>query len=212
MVAQSDFVTAEFLRLCVQVTSAHARAEITGGIPCRRFRRGKNIRSENLHGNVQERCVFLYFSSVRFVIAGVHDQKDEVEIHLAMAVEFLHELREEHAVLPARNTNRDFIALRDEAVFLYRQHERRPKHFPISSDDGTFYFLIFFQLLGHLRPSLITSLSRFRTRPIFLLSPRPRRSAPPRTAQTRYCPEPEAYTRPLPSQPFPNPPPTREFP
>ena len=58
---------------------------------------------------MQQRGVALDFLAVDFVIAGIHDEVDQLKRHLAVALQLLQKLCHQHGVLTAGNADGDLI-------------------------------------------------------------------------------------------------------
>ena len=100
VVAQCDLVAAQLLGLAVEVAAAHPGAEIAGvlvGVVGHR----EDVALEDGHGDVEKLGVGFDLLAVDLVVAGVHHEKDQLEGHIAVALQLLHELCHQHRVLAA---------------------------------------------------------------------------------------------------------------
>ena len=141
MMSQRDFVAAKLLRFLVQVAAAHAGAEVArrlitvvGDI--------KDVRLKYCDGNVQQRGVALDLLAVDFIIAGVHDEVDELKRNLAVALQFLQELGHKHRILAAGDADGDLVPGLDQLVPLDGHDEGRPKLLAEFFDNAALDFLI----------------------------------------------------------------------
>ena len=71
------------------------------------------------------------------------------ERNLAVALQLLHELCEQHGVLAARDAHRDAVALLNQLVPLDCEDKRIPDGFSEFFDDAPLYHLAGRQLFGH---------------------------------------------------------------
>ena len=154
MVPKSDLVAAELLRAAVQVAPAHAGAEITGGL-AGAVRNFKYIALEDRDGNVQKRRIALDFPAVELVVARVHHEKDKLKGKVAVLLQLLHELCQQHGVLAAGDAHGDPVAGLDHLVPLHRFDERIPQHLAVFCYIAALNKLIWFKGSCHGYASLI---------------------------------------------------------
>ena len=151
VVAQGDFVAAQFLGLAVQMAAAHPCAEVAGvlvGV----VGNGKNVALENRYRDVQQFGVGLDLLAVDLVVAGVHHQKDQFKGHVAVSLQFLHQLCHQHGVFAARDADGDLVACLYQFIALDRYDKGRPQFPAVFFDDTAFDHLIGFQFTFHLFP------------------------------------------------------------
>ena len=148
VVAEGDLVAAELARLAVEIAAAHPRAEVTRRL-VNAARDLENVRGEDRDRDVQQRCVLLDFLAVDGVVAGVHDKIDDLERHVAVALQQLQELGHEHGVLSTGDARGDAVAGRNEVVLLDGRDERRPEPLVIGLLDAALDLLIGFELSAH---------------------------------------------------------------
>ena len=141
MMSQRDFVAAKFLRFLVQVAAAHAGAEVAGRL-ITVVGNIKDVRLKYCDGNVQQRGVALDLLAVDFIIAGVHDEVDELKRNLAVALQFLQELGHKHRILAAGDADGDLVPGLDQLVPLDGHNEGRPKLLAEFFDNAALDFLI----------------------------------------------------------------------
>ena len=148
VVAKGDLVAAELARLAVEIAAAHARAEVARRL-LDAARDIENIRLKDRDRDVQQRCVALNLLPVDGVVAGVHDEINDLERHVAMPLQQLQELGHEHGVLAAGDAHRDPVAGGNEFVLLDGGDERRPEHLVEFFLDAALDQLIGFELSAH---------------------------------------------------------------
>ena len=151
VVAQCNFIAAQLLGLAVQVAAAHPGAEIAGifvGV----VGHGKNVAFKNRHRDVQQLCIRLDFLAVDLIVAGVHHQKHQLEGHVAVALQLLHELCHQHGVLAAGDTHGNAVTCLHQLVALHGHDKRRPQFLAVFFDDAAFDQLIGFQISLHNTP------------------------------------------------------------
>ena len=148
MVAEGDLVAAELARLAVEIAAAHPRAEVARRLPGG-TRDLENVRGENRDRDVQQRRIVFDLLPVGGVVAGVHDKIDDLERHVAVALQQLQELCHEHGVLAAGDARGDAVAGRDEVILLDGRDERRPEPLVIGLLDAALDLLIGFELSAH---------------------------------------------------------------
>ena len=148
VVAECDLVAAERLRLAVKIAAAHAGAQVArvlfavvGDL--------EYVSLENGDRDVQQRGVAFDLVAVDLIIAGVHDEENDLERDLAVPLEQLHQLGHQHGVLAARDADGDLIICLDELIALDGDNERGPELFAVLFDDASFDQLVRFQFAFH---------------------------------------------------------------
>ena len=149
VMSQRNLVAPQLLGLAVQVAPAHARAEIAR-VVLAAVGHVEHIRFKNLDRHVQQRGVLFDFPTVELVIAGIHHQKRRLKMHLAVALQFLHELGQQHGILAAGDAHGDPVALLNQLVALHSQNKRLPKLLAICGQDAPLHPLIEFKFAFHL--------------------------------------------------------------
>ena len=141
MMPQRDFVAAKLLRFLVQVAAAHAGAEVAGRL-ITVVGNIKDVRLKYCDGDVQQRGVALDLLAVDFIIAGVHDEVDDLKRNLAVTLQFLQELGHKHRILAAGDADGDLVPGLDQLVPLDGHDEGRPKLLAEFFDNAALDFLI----------------------------------------------------------------------
>ena len=141
MMSQRDFVAAQLLRLLVQVAAAHTGTEVAGRLVAV-VGDVKDVRLKYRDGNVQQRGVALDLLAVDLIIAGVHDEIDELKRNLAVALQFLQELGHKHRILAAGDADGDLVPGLDQLIPLDGHDEGRPKLLAEFFDNAALDFLI----------------------------------------------------------------------
>ena len=130
MVPQSDLVAAELLRAAIQIAPAHTGAEIAGGL-AGAVRNFKYVALEDRDGDVQKRRVAFDFPAVELIVAGVHHEKHELKGKVAVLLQLLHELCQQHGVLAAGDAHGNPVTGLDHFVSLHRLDKRIPQHLAV---------------------------------------------------------------------------------
>ena len=139
--SQRDFVAAKLLCFLVQVAAAHTGAEVAGRL-ITVVGDIKDVRLKYCDGNVQQRGVALDLLAVDFIIAGVHDEVDELKRNLAVALQFLQELGHKHRILAAGDADGNLVPGLDQLIPLDGHDEGRPKLLAEFFDNAALDFLI----------------------------------------------------------------------
>lgn len=149
--AERDLVAAERLRPAVQVSPAHARAEVTGLFPGA-LGGGKHVGLKDVDGDGQPRGVLLHGAAGRLAVAGIHHEKGQLEGNLAVPLQQLHQLGEQHRILAAGDAHGDAVARFDQLVALDGGDERVPQLLAKALDEAALD-----QLMGRERARHATS-------------------------------------------------------
>ena len=91
---------------------------------------------------MQQRGVALDLLAVDFIIAGVHDEVDELKRNLAVALQFLQELGHKHRILAAGDADGNLVPGLDQLVPFDGHDEGRPKLLAEFFDNAALDFLI----------------------------------------------------------------------
>ena len=145
---QRNLVAAQLFGLAVQVTPAHARTEVAG-IVFAAIGHVEYIRLENRDRHIQQRGVLFDLAAVDFVVAGIHHQKDRLKMHLAVALQFLHQLGHQHGILAAGDAHGDLVAFLNQFVALHGQNKRLPQFLAIGGQNAALHPLIKFKFAFH---------------------------------------------------------------
>mgnify|MGYP006926290105 CR=1 FL=1 len=148
MVAQSDFIAAQSLGVGVEKSPAHPGAEIAG-ILLHLDRDVKDVAFKYSDGNPKCSGIFLDQRPVGSIIARVHHQEGQLEGLLRMALELLHQLGQNHGVLPAGNTYGDPVSGTNQLVSLYRRDKGVPERLAIGFDETALGNLLRGKFTGH---------------------------------------------------------------
>ena len=135
VVAQGDLVAAQLLGLGVEEAPAHPGAEVAG-VPVHRDGDIEDIALKDGDGDPELFGVGLDEGPVLRVVAGVHHQEHQLEGLLRVALELLHELREEHGVLPAGDADGDPVPGGDELVALHGGDKGVPEGLAVLLDEA----------------------------------------------------------------------------
>ena len=114
---QRYLIAAEFLRLVVEVSAAHSRAEVAG-IILHIIHGIENVRFKHCYRNVHHSCVCLDYCAVLAAVAGIHDQEHKLEIKFAVALYLLEQLRHQHGILAAGNTHGYLVTRLEQLVLV----------------------------------------------------------------------------------------------
>ena len=148
VVAQCDFIAAQFLGLAVEVAAAHPGAEIAG-VPVGVVGHREDVALEDGHRDVEQLGVGLDLLAIYLVVAGVHHQKDQLERHIAVALKLLHQLCHQHRVFATRDADGDLVTGLDELVALHRYDEGGPQLLAVFFDDAPLNELVRFHFAFH---------------------------------------------------------------
>ena len=125
VVPKRDLVAAEPAGIVIQVPAAHARAEVAG-----RFVHivdiVKDVRLENVDGNIQLSCIFFNNAAVLRAVAGVHNEVFHREGKLRITLQLLKKLCHEHGVLAAGDAHGDPVPLFYKLILPYGPGEAAP--------------------------------------------------------------------------------------
>ena len=135
VVAQSDLIAAQLLRLGVKRPAPHPGAEVAG-VLVYLHRHVENITVENSHGDLQQAGVFLDQAAVLRRVAGVHHEKDQLKGPVAAALKLLHQLCQQDGVLSARDAHGDPVIRHDQLIPLDRGDEGVPEDLAVCFDDA----------------------------------------------------------------------------
>ena len=141
--AERDFVAAKLLCFFVQMTAAHPGTKVAGGfitVVCYI----KDVCFKDCDGNMQQCGVALDLLAVDFVIAGVHDEKDQFKRDLAVALQLLQKLGHDHRILTAGNTDGDLVPRLNQFIPLDGHDKGCPQLLAKFFDDAALDFLICF--------------------------------------------------------------------
>ena len=117
VMTQRYLIAAEFLRLVVEVSAAHSRAEVAG-IILHIIHGIENVRFKHCYRNVHHSCVCLDYCAVLAAVAGIHDQEHKLEIKFAVALYLLEQLRHQHGILAAGNTHGYLVTRLEQLVLV----------------------------------------------------------------------------------------------
>ena len=134
VVAERDLVAAKLLRLAVQIAAAHARTQVARVFLAVVGNR-ENIGLEHGDRDMQQCGVALNFIAVDLVVAGVHDEENHLERHLAVPLEQLHQLGHQHGILAAGDAHGNLVARLDQLILSNRQCKRVPDGLAEFFDD-----------------------------------------------------------------------------
>ena len=134
VVAERDLVAAELLRLAVQIAAAHARTQVARVLLAVVGNR-ENVGLEHGDRDMQQCSVALNFVAVDFVVAGVHDEENHLERHLAVPLEQLHQLGHQHGILAAGDAHGNLVARLNQLILSNRQCKRVPDGLAEFFDD-----------------------------------------------------------------------------
>ena len=140
MVAQGDLIAAQLLGMAVQVPPAHPGAEVAGGFGDVR-NHVEDLALEEVDGDFHKGGIAEDQFPVGGAVAGIHNQKLQVEGDLAMAVQLLHTLGQEHGILTPGDTDGDPVPLLDEGIVLDPADEAVPNGFAVLGDKAAFDLL-----------------------------------------------------------------------
>ena len=134
VVAERNFVAAQLLRLAVQIAAAHARTQVARVLlavvgDC------EHVGLKHGDRNVQQSGVALNFVAVDLVVAGVHDEENHLERHLAVPLEQLHQLGHQHGILAAGDAHGNLVARLNQLVLPDGQRKRVPDGLAEFFDD-----------------------------------------------------------------------------
>ena len=143
MMAERDFVAAKLLRFFIQMATAHPGTKVAGrfiAVVCHI----KDVCFKHRDGNMQQCGVALDLLAVDFVIAGVHDEIDQLKRNLAVALQLLQKLGHDHRILTAGNTDGDLVPRLDQLIPLDGHDKGCPQLLAKFFDDAALDFLICF--------------------------------------------------------------------
>ena len=89
---ERNFVAAEFLCLCVKISSPHSRAKITRVRPYVEYGR-ENVRFKYRQRNIEQLRILFDYPAVRRTVARVHKQENYLEFHFVVTLYLLKKLR-----------------------------------------------------------------------------------------------------------------------
>ena len=148
VVAQRDLVASQFLSLGIQEAPAHPGAEIAG-VLLHADGDIENVAVENRDGNPQQGGVILDEFSILRLVAGVHHHKDQFKGLGGMALQFLHQLGQDHGVLASGDAHGDPVPRLDQLVPLHSGDKGIPDGFAIGFDETALGSLLRCQFPGH---------------------------------------------------------------
>ena len=106
MVPQGNLVAAQIPGLLVQVSPAHAGAEIAGGFG-HLVHNVEDIRMKNRDRDAQGLRVGFDKQPVQLIVSRIHDQENQLEGEFPVPLQLLKELRHQHGVLAPGNADGD---------------------------------------------------------------------------------------------------------
>ena len=106
MVPQGNLVAAQVPGLFVQVSPAHAGAEIAGGFG-HLVHNVEDIRMKNRDRDAQGLGVGFDKQPVQLIVSRIHDQENQLEGEFPVPLQLLKELRHQHGVLSSGNADGD---------------------------------------------------------------------------------------------------------
>ena len=84
---------------------------------------------------MQQCGVALNFIAVDLVVAGVHNEENHLERHLAVPLEQLHQLGHQHGILAAGDAHGNLVARLNQLILSNRQCKRVPDGLAEFFDD-----------------------------------------------------------------------------
>ena len=148
VVAQRDLVASQLLSLGIQEAPAHPGAEIAG-VLLHADGDIENVAVKNRDGNPQQGGVILDEFSILRLVAGVHHHKDQLKGLRGMALQFLHQLGQDHGVLAAGDAHGDPVPRLDQLVPLHGSDKGIPDGFAIGFNETAFGSLLRCEFPGH---------------------------------------------------------------
>ena len=149
VVAEGDFVTASFFGEAVEITAAHAGAEIAGGL----FDGVDGVKNAGLaefDGNSQKLRVLFDQFPVLGQVSRIHAEKNQGEGKFVVALQLLEEFGHQHGVLSAGDADGDAVALLHKLILDHGLFK--------TADQISFEF--FAQCLLNIIPSLVEIVRR----------------------------------------------------
>ena len=130
VVAQGDLVAAQCPGLAVQVAPAHPGAQVAG-VLLGAVGGGEDVGFEDVGRDPQQLQILLDPLPVGLRVAGIHHEKFQLKGHVAVLLQLLQELCQQHGVLAAGDAHGDSVARKNQLVVAYGVHEWAPYGLPI---------------------------------------------------------------------------------
>ena len=136
MVPQRDLVAAQRLRFLVQVATAHPRAKVAGGTARRLLHHAEDRAFENMDGQLQRSGILLDQRAVGRAVPRVHHQVLHLKGEIAVPLQMLHTLGQQHTVLAPADADGNTVPRPDQLIILAAPDKPVPDGLAVFGDQA----------------------------------------------------------------------------